>query len=60
MRLGRESHLMMTRKLAYSSYEPCSPIAVYAVVEKTKKKNKGNTNGVTRLTSTATDKIEVK
>ena len=25
-------------------YEPCSPIAVYAVVEKTKKKNKGNTD----------------
>ena len=41
-------------------YEPCSPIAVYAVVEKSKKRNKGNTDGVTRLTSTATDEIEVK
>ena len=38
--------------------EPCNPIAVYAVVDRRKKKNEGNKNGVTSMTPT--DEIEEK
>ena len=39
--LGRKVHLMRQRKL---QCEPCNPNAVYAVVDKSKKKDEGKTN----------------
>ena len=38
--------------------EPCNPNAVYAVVDKSKKKNEGNKNGATSITPT--DEVEEK
>ena len=39
-------------------YEPCNPNAVYAVVDRSKKKNEGNKNGATSMTPT--DGLEEK